>query len=179
MYKTIITINKIIYQKTKKKKFYIQNNNNRNKNLKKNQKKKFFINKQYQLFIKMLKKKIKHRKLRLIFTKRLKEYCKIKAFKNKKNLKTNNFTEKLLQSLAQFIGKKYSIFVTLKHLKIKNFRDSCAKIKDAIFIKKKLDFKLKKFSRNAFFKRTKLILLLVLRKKKFCTSFGKLYSVLY
>jgi len=39
------------------------------------------------------------------------------------------------------------------------------KDKRCYIYKKKLDFKLKKFSRNAFFKRTKLILLLVLRKK--------------
>ena len=81
----------------------------------------------------------------------------IKNYKNVIHLKSNNFSEQLLESLSTYVNKKFNIFITFQNLNkglslnLTNFQ--------AKFLKKKL-LKLRRESRNPFFKETVNILVI-------------------
>jgi len=83
-------------------------------------------------------------------------------YNNVKHLKLNNFSEQLLESLSIFTNKKFNIFVTFQNLN-KGFSLTLNNIQ-ATFKKKKL-LKLRRESRNKFFKETVHILLITVLKK--------------
>jgi len=122
--------------------------------LKKKLKKKYlrkFKNKKTQ---KIIEKKLKKR-LRVV--KDYKDSFKIKNYRNIKHLKSNNFSEQLLESLSVYTNKKFSIFINFQNLNkglslnLTNFQ--------AKFLKKKL-LGLRRESRNQFFKETVNILVI-------------------
>lgn len=92
------------------------------------------------------------------------EYFNLNLYKNKKNVKTNSFAEHFVDNLTNFIGKKYSIFITLKHLKVKSLKDFYLK-RDARFIKEKFNLKLYKYKKNEFFEIAKRIIFISIKKK--------------
>lgn len=100
------------------------------------------------------KKKLKKR-IRIL--KDYKTNFKIKNYKNVRHLKSNNFSEQLLESLSTYVNTKFNIFVTFQNLNkglslnLTNFQ--------ANFLEKKL-LGLRRESRNPFFKETVNILVI-------------------
>ncbi len=123
-----------------------------------------FFSKQFFYLKKTIKKRIKTKRLRSIYIKRIKEHYNLTTYKNKKNVQTNSFTELLLENLLNFTGKKNSVFITLKSLKMSDFKDQYLK-KDAIYLKKKLRLKLYRYKKSEFFEIAKRIILITARRK--------------
>nr|YP_009495460.1 ribosomal protein S3 [Eunotia naegelii]AWQ64107.1 ribosomal protein S3 [Eunotia naegelii] len=123
-----------------------------------------FFRKQHYFTTKLIKKKIKSGQLRPAYLKRKDESFNININKNKKALKDNAFTEHFLDTLGNFIGKKYSIFLTLKQLKVKSLKNFYSK-KNIKFIKEKFNLKLYKYKKNEFFELAKRIVFISIKKK--------------
>jgi ribosomal protein S3 len=123
-----------------------------------------FFRKQHYFTTKLIKKKIKSGQLRPAYLKRKNENVNLNLNRNKKGLKTNAFTEHFLDTLTNFIGKKYSIFLTLKQLKVKSLKNFYSK-KNIKFIKEKFNLKLYKYKKNEFFELAKRIVFISIKKK--------------
>jgi ribosomal protein S3 len=123
-----------------------------------------FFRKQHYFTTKLIKKKIKTGQLRPAYLTRKNENFNISINKNKKGLRNNAFTEHFLDTLANFIGKKYSIFLTLKQLKVKSLKNFYSK-KNIKFIKEKFNIKLYKYKKNEFFELAKRIVFISIKKK--------------
>ena len=123
-----------------------------------------FFRKQHYYTMKLIKKKKKSGRLRLAYAERKDESFNLNLYKNKKNVRTNAFTEHFLDTLTNFIGKKYSIFATFKYLKIKSLKNFYSK-KDIKFIKEKFKIKLYKYKKNEFFEIAKRIIFISIKKK--------------
>ena len=107
----------------------------------------------------LIKKKLRKR-IRILTD--CKNNLKLKNYKNIKQLKLNNFSEQLLESLNAYVRNKFDIFVTFQNvnkglsLNLTDFQ--------ANFLKRKL-LELRRESRNQFFKETVNILVIsVIRK---------------
>jgi len=124
--------------------------------------------------IKKTKKKIKKKKFflatnqkkkpkkRLKLLKQYKEILNNNKFKNLKTHKTNNFIEKLLESLTIFTKKKINIFITFQNLN----KGLSMKLDSNQFKSlKQLLLKFRKDFRQNFFKETFNILLICINKK--------------
>jgi ribosomal protein S3 len=123
-----------------------------------------FFRRQYYHSIRLIKKKKKTKRLRSTYIKRINESLNLNTYKNRKNIKTNSFAEHFIENITNYIGKKYSIFVTLKHLKVKSLKNFYLE-KNARFIKEKFNLKLYKYKRSEFFEATKRIIFIALKKK--------------
>jgi len=91
-----------------------------------------------------------------------KNNLKVKSYKNTKHLKSNNFSEQLLESLSVYTNKKFNIFITFQNINkglSLNLTDFQAK-----FLEKKL-LGLRRESRNQFFKETVNILVISVTKR--------------
>jgi hypothetical protein len=96
-------------------------------------------------------------KKRIKILRTYKNNLKLKNYKNIKHLRSNSFSEQLLESLSKYVNKKFNIFITFQNvnkglsLNLTNFQTN--------FLKKKL-LELRRESRNQFFKETVNILVI-------------------